>query len=615
MFAVSPVGWPAEPKLALVCLIALVGLFLQFWWAIHYWKRIRTDRRVLANLASSGFEAIPKRTGFRWLDWVREQTADSKLAPPGRVEAEHEFNWWQFHQGEYALLTRFAQAAPLLGLVLTAATAGYFWLAELEALQSVPPNELLRRVLPLLSGVGAGAILALTGSFLQWVLAGQAGALRNDALAWFDEAMRTARRKDVEIIERDAGSYRNSAAAIQRQVDAAIGQTNAALSRLADVVENANRASGAAALAAGTAAGTVTDAQRAAQALRDEVARLATVGTQWDDQIRQMSDHTRRLTDTWVAATTAVQGLASQARSTNEQVAQVGAMFLTAVGPAATEMARATESHARTAAALGTAAESVLTSSTRLAQSSEEHAKVLDDLNNSIRLKMLPGQEAFCAAVGRFEQNAGILAQRTEAVDREFTEVCARLSGFQTAADLFSRAVTDHVLPAATALGSVPEAIGRFAELAQRARDGSELLQRITGQYYQRADEVGTAVVLLRDTLSGARATLTEMSSLVPVVANAATEFGTASAAFNHTAEHLGPAAETLGKFNAGARSFLQLAPVTGDLVKHLSHFVEAMKKATAASAALDKLTGVLNRLEVAAEAPPRRSWWRRWRG
>jgi hypothetical protein len=121
------------------------------------------------------------------------------------------------------MLQRMSVMAPLLGVVLT--VLGFYWLdvddAGEQSLQTI-----LAAVTPLVSGVGAGAVLALINQVLLHVAGGRLERLRMTARTWFDAAIwrhvdqRTEAAASNAMIdhERFAKSLAATAAQLERTV-------------------------------------------------------------------------------------------------------------------------------------------------------------------------------------------------------------------------------------------------------------------------------------------------------------------------------------------------------------------------------------------------------------
>jgi hypothetical protein len=103
-----------------------------------------------------------------------------------REQVLHELDTRIASDSSYLLLQRMGIMAPLLGVVLT--VVGFYWLTIDESgEQSL--QTILKAVTPLVSGVGAGAVLALLNQALLQGVGGRMERLRMTARAWFDAAI------------------------------------------------------------------------------------------------------------------------------------------------------------------------------------------------------------------------------------------------------------------------------------------------------------------------------------------------------------------------------------------------------------------------------------------
>ena len=123
---------------------------------------------------------------FPWLDWVLTAfpTGDKRRPPAfNRDTALHELDTRIASEWSYLLLQRMGIMAPLLGVVLT--VIGFYWL-KVDGTGEQSLQTILVSVTPLVSGVGAGAVLALLNQFLLQSVGGRLERLRMSARSWFD---------------------------------------------------------------------------------------------------------------------------------------------------------------------------------------------------------------------------------------------------------------------------------------------------------------------------------------------------------------------------------------------------------------------------------------------
>jgi hypothetical protein len=127
--------------------------------------------------------------GFPWLRWVLSVFPAGATSAPGNFTREqvlHELDTRIASDSSYLLLQRMGIMAPLLGVVLT--VVGFYWL-KIDESGEQSLQTILKAVTPLVSGVGAGAVLALLNQALLQIVGGKMEQLRMTARAWFDAAI------------------------------------------------------------------------------------------------------------------------------------------------------------------------------------------------------------------------------------------------------------------------------------------------------------------------------------------------------------------------------------------------------------------------------------------
>lgn len=186
---------------AVVIAVGAAFLLLQLVLSLRLYLRARRHERVLDRLHDDldrggngrgdyrhGQRAALPRN-FTWLRWVLDVFPAGATAPAGnftRDQVLHELDTRIASDSSYLLLQRLGIMAPLLGVVLT--VVGFFWLKVDESgEQSL--QTILIAVMPLVSGVGAGAVLALVNQALLQAVGGRLERLRMTARAWFDAAI------------------------------------------------------------------------------------------------------------------------------------------------------------------------------------------------------------------------------------------------------------------------------------------------------------------------------------------------------------------------------------------------------------------------------------------
>jgi len=175
----------------------LVQLVLSIRLYFRAWRQERVLDHLYEDLAHGGDarggggrrgrDGAPR--GFAWLRWVLSMFPAGTTSPPGHFTREqvlHELDTRIASDSSYLLLQRMGIMAPLLGVVLT--VVGFYWL-KIDESGEQSLQTILKAVTPLVSGVGAGAVLALLNQALLQGVGGRMERLRMTARAWFDAAI------------------------------------------------------------------------------------------------------------------------------------------------------------------------------------------------------------------------------------------------------------------------------------------------------------------------------------------------------------------------------------------------------------------------------------------
>ena len=187
------------PLLLIVCVCFVM---LVIYYALVFLKDINFHQKVIFEIKPAQFDLIKFNIEFPWLNWLYAQTRNDKLTPPSRIEAMQEFDRLYLYRNDYAFLVRLKDSAPFIGIILTAMAASSFYIFELRNTTNESTSKIIERVLPLLIGVAAGALLNLFCSIIIHIINSKFNAYRRVAFDWFDCASRQARAK----LEQDARS-------------------------------------------------------------------------------------------------------------------------------------------------------------------------------------------------------------------------------------------------------------------------------------------------------------------------------------------------------------------------------------------------------------------------
>jgi uncharacterized protein YukE len=174
--------------------VSLAFLIVQLLLSVRVYLRARRHERILARLVRHVEDGGDGRPGsvprsFTWLRWVVSLFPRGDAAAAGnfsRDEVLRELDTRIAGYSDYLLLQRMGVMAPLLGVVLT--VVGFYWLnVDESGEQSL--ESILLAVTPLVSGVGAGAVLALINQILLHAVGSRLERLRMSARNWFDQAI------------------------------------------------------------------------------------------------------------------------------------------------------------------------------------------------------------------------------------------------------------------------------------------------------------------------------------------------------------------------------------------------------------------------------------------
>jgi hypothetical protein len=201
--------------------VGLLFLLVQMALSVRLYLGARKQDRMLGRLCrdlerGGDGRRDPERLpwSFSWLRWVLTAFPEESASPPGnfsRDEVLHELDTRIASDSSYLLLQRMGIMAPLLGVVLT--VVGFYWL-KIDATGEQSLQTILVAVTPLVSGVGAGAVLALINQGLLQIVGARMERLRMSARTWFDAAIwrhvgldaQGATVKAIAAVEKYAGA-------------------------------------------------------------------------------------------------------------------------------------------------------------------------------------------------------------------------------------------------------------------------------------------------------------------------------------------------------------------------------------------------------------------------
>jgi hypothetical protein len=201
---------------AIVFTVGLGFLLVQLVLALRLFGRSRRQDRMLGRLTRDierGGEGRRKPEDvwdFDWLHWVLTVFPAGARSTPAnfsRNEVLAELDTRIASDSSFLMLQRMGIMAPLLGVVLT--VIGFYWL-HVDESGEASLQTILVAVTPLVSGVGAGAMLALINQALMQAVGARLDRLRMSARTWFDAAIWRHEGQDAH------GAMTHGIAAIER---------------------------------------------------------------------------------------------------------------------------------------------------------------------------------------------------------------------------------------------------------------------------------------------------------------------------------------------------------------------------------------------------------------
>lgn len=181
---------------AVVLGVSLIFFAVQALLSMKLYAQAWSQERLLRELSrrfergETGMPALDEPYGdFAWLDWVLSIFPAGGTRPPSnftRASVLEELDTRIASDSSYLLLQRMGVMAPLMGVVLT--VIGFYWL-EVDKASEQSLQTILTSVTPLISGVGAGAVLALLNQVMLQAVGGRFERVRMAARTWFDAAI------------------------------------------------------------------------------------------------------------------------------------------------------------------------------------------------------------------------------------------------------------------------------------------------------------------------------------------------------------------------------------------------------------------------------------------
>jgi methyl-accepting chemotaxis protein len=566
----------------IVVLIAALFFVLQIFLCTKFIRRTTKQRRMLSSLRShldaggnGRVAAEETNVSFTWVAWVTEIFPGGDEIPGNytRDDVLQELDARISSSSDYLLLQRLGVVAPLLGVILT--VAGFFVMEVPENAESL--GSILFAVLPLVLGVGAGAVLAFINQILLHLAGSKAEALRMAARNWFDSAIwsgigldtQAATIKAVHAIEKMAVSISNS---VSQQTD------NTEL-----------------------LVATTTSFQEAGATLHSAVASFS----------QEMKGIPRSLAELHGTTTAMAEALTKLIPVGQRAIAGLDvsvSAFRTAVEndfvEAATLHRQVMEQVNESVGQLSESSEHLRSGSENLNGIAGTQREAIEAMNETIQSRVLPAHETLFTTIGGLSEQmtefgtlVAALSQNVNIVAAEFGSVAGKL---EPSVSAFS-AVVNGQFTAATSqhdanLKTLTESVQKIHESAGTLTTGAELLSAVVSEHAELSKRIGPAHDVMQQAVEDLGSAGKALHSTMSDVAPTQTNLREASDSFSNSASHLATFVETLGP------AATQLGRLDETLLR-MKDTVDAIQNFSKLDVDVEQLAGMLAQAAMVAEA------------
>lgn len=489
--ALSALGELFSSQWNVVLGIGLAFLLLQVVLSLRLYLRTRQQARVLERL-SRDFErggrgrgslrSLPKN--FSWLRWVLAIFPAKGAARSGnftRDDVLNELDARIASNSDYLLLQRLGIMAPLLGVILT--VVGFYWLkvdeSDEQSLQSI-----LLSVTPLVTGVGAGAALALVNQVLLHFVGGRVEKLRMLARMWFDTVI-----------------WRN----LQLDSSAATAKAVAAIEQFTrSITDSAERHDAS----SGRLEGSTAAMQNAATLFQETM-------TSFNAEIKEILRALSELRNVAAVSASALEELIPVGKRAVANLDVSVAAFRTTIDR---EFAAAAQLHDHSSKVLaesiqhiGDSTQLLKSSSDEVKQTAQSNAVVFERMDDALRQHFVPGIQQFFEAmpaltdqVAVWRNVASALSDNVNAVAGELNKLATGiLPSVTSACDGVDRRIGQSVAEHGKQVESIGSSTIQLRETADRILAGNAALNALLNECVQFADRAVAIQETLTDTAQG----------------------------------------------------------------------------------------------------------------
>jgi methyl-accepting chemotaxis protein len=610
---------------------------------------IEIDKQELLEINPNRFDNIKADSQSKWLKWLHKQTHNKEIhkpnmLPPARNEALHEFDNIYLDRIDYTVVAKFKDYAPFIGLLLTAFSVFCFYSSDLSNVGDLTTGELVKRVLPLLSGVAFGALLNLICSGLLQLISYFLSEYRQVAFDWFDEA--TAEARDVlaasaqaQIVAEIASTNKDLAEHIKQFLNKAWEGTtlvqNEALVNMKKIQQDYNQLHESAQSATKAARIACAEAAQAAKTLGSTVEQLSlnlgpnitslsetlsTNARQFQEfsenhatELRSISESTHLLGQAWTnlypEITTIVSGTKHLVESTR--------LFEEALRPAAHAIQLASQQYVEFTKEMGESAQAVRENSEELKSSLANHSNILESVNVSVQNTLIPTCSVLSNYAVALQQNSERLDSTTQILVRNLETASMGSGRLENVALQFETIINNQFLPAMTAVGHFPEMMSDFFNEIQGAGrnlwDSSSAFRQVFEDNRNHLDLANTSISHFRNLINNSTSAFSNLNKSTDSFSHFIDKFQETAVLLSKVNDGLGPVPVELREFLTELRKVESLSVNVDSLGAHLQKLNGV---ATELVNARDSLAAFVTTLKVVIDTaakitpPPTKGWF-----
>ena len=605
------------PLLLIVCVCFVMLLIYN---ALVFLKDVNLHQKVILEIKPAEFDLIKFNIKFPWLNWLYAQTRNDKLTPPSRIEAMQEFDRLYLYRNDYAFLVRLKDSAPFIGIILTAMAASSFYIFELRNTTNESTSKIIERVLPLLIGVAAGALLNLFCSIIIHIINSKFNAYRRVAFDWFDCASRQARAK----LEQDARSQilaqiTIADANISEQITQFLLQAMAKTAKVQLDNEQLLQSATAATKAAESAS---ADAARATKTLERDINKLcknldgniaaltvslttsaqqvSQLAIKYQGELQTISNCTLELGKAWLSLQPDIHTIAGS----SAELVKVTRIFRESLEPAAETIKSASQEYAELTNVLQETSHTAYKEVDLLRSSLVKNTKSFDLLNDSMQKELIPACRTLVNSVGELEKNTRNLDNQTKLMTTTLDKTSTGFELFDSMSNSFGQAVKNQFLPAVASLVEVPGIVQNFRQTidvaGQSLNSSGSAIRKAFEDNRNHFVSATTLIEKLQTLINNANSATSGLNESAASFSGIIQNLEVTSSKLYKVNEGLGPVPAQLEEFMIGLNNVARLSRNIDDLIKHFGKLDLVVVEAAKAYDPLVDFTNVLKEIQNA---------------